>query len=143
VDLERLSREASMDWNDLGKLAADPLVTIGTATVNYPILSHLRDADAVREMTMGRVVAQTALRRDLGHFAYPFGDPTSFRRHHVRMLEQAGFKSGVSALSGVVEAEGRSNLHALPRTAWDGRHSLRVMRVLLSGRAFPAVLTGT
>ncbi len=28
-----------MDWNDLARLAADPLVTIGTATVNYPVLS--------------------------------------------------------------------------------------------------------
>jgi peptidoglycan/xylan/chitin deacetylase (PgdA/CDA1 family) len=36
VDLMALSREASMDWNDLAKLAVDPLVTIGSATVNYP-----------------------------------------------------------------------------------------------------------
>ena len=39
VDLAALSREASMDWADLAKLAADPLVTIGSATVNYPVLS--------------------------------------------------------------------------------------------------------
>ena len=37
VDLAALSREASMDWDDLAKLAADPLVTIGSATVNYPV----------------------------------------------------------------------------------------------------------
>ena len=50
------------------------------------------------------------------------------------MAEEAGFASAVSAIPGVVEAEGRTNLHALPRIAWDGRlRSLRVMRVLLSG----------
>ena len=37
VDLAALSRDASMDWDDLAKLAADPLVTIGSATVNYPV----------------------------------------------------------------------------------------------------------
>src|SRR6266550_6645950 len=37
VDLAALSRDASMDWNDLAKLAADPLVTIGSATVNYSL----------------------------------------------------------------------------------------------------------
>ena len=58
VDLAALSREASMDWDDLAKLAADPLVTIGSATVNYPVLSNLKDADAQREMTMGKAVAQ-------------------------------------------------------------------------------------
>jgi peptidoglycan/xylan/chitin deacetylase (PgdA/CDA1 family) len=139
VDLAAVSRDASMDWDDLAKLAADPLVTIGSATVNYPILSNLKDADALREMTMGRAVAQAAFHRDVRHFAYPFGDRASWRRQHVAMADEAGFVSAASAISGVVEAEGRTNLHALPRIAWDGRQrSLRAMRVILSGVTFPA-----
>jgi peptidoglycan/xylan/chitin deacetylase (PgdA/CDA1 family) len=140
VDLAALSRGASMDWGDLAKLAADPNVTIGSATVNYPVLSSLKDADALREMTMGRAVAQAAFQRDVRYFAYPFGDRAAFRRQHVTMAAEAGFASAASALSGVVQAEGRTNLHALPRIAWDGRQrSLRVMRVLLSGITFPPV----
>jgi peptidoglycan/xylan/chitin deacetylase (PgdA/CDA1 family) len=138
VDLAALSREASMDWDDIAKLAADPLVTIGSATVNYPALANLREVDALREMTMGRVVAQAALRRDVKHFAYPFGDRASFRRQHVGMAEEASFASAVSAIAGVVQTEGRTSLYALPRIAWDGRQrSLRVMRVMLSGVTFP------
>jgi peptidoglycan/xylan/chitin deacetylase (PgdA/CDA1 family) len=138
IDLAALSREASMGWEDLAQLAADPLVTFGSATVNYPILSNLKDADALREMTMGRAVAEAAFHRDVRHFAYPFGDRMAFRRHHVAMAEQAGFASAASAISGVVAAEGRTNLHALPRIAWDGRQrSLRAMRVILSGVTFP------
>jgi peptidoglycan/xylan/chitin deacetylase (PgdA/CDA1 family) len=134
VDLAALSREASMNWDDLGKLAADPLVTIGSATVNYPVLSNLKDADALREMTMGRAVAQAALQRDVRHFAYPFGDRASFRRQHVAMAAEAGFVSSASAISDVVETQGRTNLHMLPRIAWDGRQrSLRAMRVIVSG----------
>jgi len=134
VDLAALSREASMDWDDLARLAADPNVTIGSATVNYPVLSNLKEPAALREMTMGRAVAQAALQRDVKHFAYPFGDRTAFRRQHVAMAAEAGFASAASAISGVVEAEGKTNLHALPRIAWDGRQrSLRAMRVILSG----------
>jgi peptidoglycan/xylan/chitin deacetylase (PgdA/CDA1 family) len=137
VDLVALSREASLDWGDLAKLAADPLVTIGSASVNYPVLSSLKDTVALREMTMGRAVAEAAFHRDVRHFAFPFGDRASFRRQHVAMADEAGFASAVSAMSGVIEAEGRSNLYALPRLAWDGRqHSLRVMRVMLSGMTF-------
>jgi peptidoglycan/xylan/chitin deacetylase (PgdA/CDA1 family) len=143
VDLAALSREESMDWNDLTKLAADPLVTIGSATVNYPVLSNLRDADASREMTMGRAVAQAAFRRDVRHFAYPFGDRASWRRQHAAMAEEEGFASAVSAMPGVVETEGRTSLYALPRVAWDGRQrSLRIMRVMLSGIAFPRAKRG-
>src|SRR6202165_1285992 len=137
VDLAALSRDASMNWDDLTTLAADPNVTIGSATVNYPVLSNLKDAAALREMTMGRAVAQAALHRDLKHFAYPFGDRAAFRRQHIGMAAEAGFVSAASALSGVVQAEGRTNLHALPRIAWDGRQrSLRARRVLLSGITF-------
>jgi hypothetical protein len=140
VDLAALSREASMDWDDLAELAADPLVTIGSATVNYPVLSNLKDAAALREITMGKAVAQAAFERDVRHFAYPFGDRGAFRRQHVVMVEEAGFVSAASAISGIVEAEGRTNLHALPRIAWDGRRrSLRAMRVILSGITFPPV----
>jgi peptidoglycan/xylan/chitin deacetylase (PgdA/CDA1 family) len=139
VDLVALSREASIGWDDLAKLAADPLVTIGSATVNYPILSTLKDVVALREITMGRAVAEAAFRREVRHFAYPFGDRTSWRRKHAAIAAEAGVASAVSAISGVVEAEGRTDLHALPRIAWDGRQrSLRVMRVMLSGIPFAA-----
>jgi hypothetical protein len=138
VDLAALTRRVSMDWDDLARLAADPLVTIGSGTVNYPVLSNLKDAAALREMTMGRAVAHTAFHRDIRHFAYPFGDRASWRRRHIAMAEEAGFTSAASAISGVVETEGRTNLHALPRISWDGRQrSLRAMRVILSGITFP------
>jgi peptidoglycan/xylan/chitin deacetylase (PgdA/CDA1 family) len=136
VDLPALTREASMDWGDLGRLAADPLVTIGSATVNYPMLSNLKDADALREMTMGRAVAQAALHRDIGHFAYPFGDRASWLRPHGAMAAQSGFASAVTTIPGFVKPAGRTDLHALPRFAWDGqRGSLRAMRAVLSGAA--------
>jgi peptidoglycan/xylan/chitin deacetylase (PgdA/CDA1 family) len=138
VDLAGLSRNASMDWDDLAKLAADPLVTIGSATVNYFALANLKEADARREMTMGKAVAETALRRPIGHFAYPFGDQKSWRRAHAAMAQEAGFASAVSTIPGVVEAKGYTNLQALPRIAWDGRQgSLRMLRVTLSGIMFP------
>jgi hypothetical protein len=56
------------------------------------------------------------------------------------MGQEAGFASAVSTMPGVVEARGNTNLHALPRIAWDGRQgSLRMMRVMLSGIMFPRV----
>jgi peptidoglycan/xylan/chitin deacetylase (PgdA/CDA1 family) len=134
VDLATLSRRSSMDWNDLEKLFADPNVTIGSATVNYPILSHLKDGAVLREMTMGKAVMQAAFHREIKHFAYPFCDRNSFRRQHLTLAADAGFASAVSMMSGIVETEGRSDLYALPRIAWDGRQrSLRVMRAMLSG----------
>ncbi len=140
VDLSAVSREASMDWADLAKLAADPLVTIGSATVNYGALANMKDTAAAREMAMGKAVAEAAFHREIRHLAFPFGDRASFKRAHVVMAEEAGFASAVSTIPGIVDVEGRTNLHALPRISWDGRvRSLRMMRVLVSGASFAPV----
>jgi peptidoglycan/xylan/chitin deacetylase (PgdA/CDA1 family) len=137
VDLAGLTRSSSMDWDDLQKLAADPNVTFGSTTVNYPVLANLKDADAQREMAMGKAVMEAAFRRDIGHFAYPFGDRDSWRQQHVAMAQETGYTSAVTALPGIVETRGRSNLYVLPRVAWDGRQrSLRMMRVILTGAFF-------
>lgn len=138
IDLAALSREASLDWRDLATLAADPLVTLGGATVNFPVLSNMKDAAALREITMGRAVVEAALQRDIRHFAYPFGDRTSWQRRHMAMAEEAGFVSAVSAIPDVIEPAGHTPLLALPRISWDGRqNSLRALRVMLSGARFP------
>ena len=138
VDLAALTRDQALDWSDLAKLTADPKVTIGSGTVNYPVLANLKDTEAWREITMGRAVLESALHRPVRHLAFPFGDSDCFRRSHVVMAEEAGFVSAASTIAGVVQAEGRSNLHALPRIAWDGRsRSLRALRVLMSGAMFP------
>jgi peptidoglycan/xylan/chitin deacetylase (PgdA/CDA1 family) len=136
IDLAALSREASLDWRDLEALAADPLVTFGGATVNFSVLSNMKEAAALREMTMGKAVIEAALRRDVRHFAYPFGDRKSWQRKHMAMAEEAGFVSAVSTVPGVIEPAGHTPLLALPRMTWDGRlRSMRAMRVVLAGAA--------
>ena len=130
VDLAALSRSASMDWDDLAKLAADPLVTIGSATVNYPALSNLKEADAQREMTMGKAVAETALRRAVRHFAYPFGDRQSWRREHVVMaaggrLRQRGIDDPGRRRGEGIYQSARAAADRLGRTAALAAHDAR------------------
>jgi len=134
VDLAAVTREAVMNWDDVNRLAADPKVTIGSATVNYPRLANLPDAGARKEIEMGRAVLQAALGRDAPHFAFPYGERGSFGPQHLRMAAEAGFASAVTAVPGVIGAAGAVDPLALPRIAWDGRRtSLRDLRVMLSG----------
>ncbi|WP_346294678.1 polysaccharide deacetylase family protein [Rhodopseudomonas sp. P1] len=133
VDLAAVTREAVMDWDEIGRLAIDPKVTIGSATVNYPVLANLPDAAAQKEIAMGRAVLQAALGRDASHFAYPFGERNSFGPQHVAMAKEAGVAGAMTSIPGVIGA-GPIDPLALPRIAWDGRErSLRDLRVILSG----------
>ncbi len=134
VDIEAASRGAAMSWQDLATLARDPQAIIGSATVHYPNLARTKGTTALREMTMGRTVIETALNGPCRHFAYPFGGRESFGPREMMLVREAGFASAVSTVPGVIRSDGTSDLMALPRISWDGRRrSLRALRVLLSG----------
>lgn len=133
VDLAAVTRNAVMDWDELGRLAADPKVTIGSATENYPVLANLPEMVARKEVEKGRSVLQAALGRDVRHFAFPFGDRRSFGAAHTAMVKQAGFAGAMTSIPGVI-GSGPVDPLALPRIAWDGRQSsLAGLRVILSG----------
>ncbi len=137
VDVAGLTREAVMTWEELSRLAADPKVTIGSATVNYPRLANVSDAAAQREIAMSRAVLHAALGHEASHFAYPYGERGSFTRRDEQLVAQAGYVSAMTSIPGMI-GPGAAPL-MLPRIAWDGRRrSLRGLRVLLSG-----VMSGT
>lgn len=134
VDINAAAHDIAMTWQDLVKLARDPQATIGSATVSYPNLARTKGTSALREMTMGRTVLETALDGPCRHFAYPFGEADCFGPREMMLAREAGFTSAVSAWPGVVRSDGLSDLMALPRIAWDGRRtSIRALRVVLSG----------
>ncbi len=132
VDLAALSRAATMTWDDVATFADHPLATVGSSTLNYPILANLDDAAARREVAMGQAVAEAALPASPRHFAFPFGDKTAFGARDIAVVKEQGFASAVTSVPGV--AKPGADLHTLPRLAWDGRRSsLRVLRVMISG----------
>jgi peptidoglycan/xylan/chitin deacetylase (PgdA/CDA1 family) len=134
VDLKAVSQDAVMTWPELGELSADPLATIGSATLNYPVLSRTLNDVAERELKMGRAVVEAAIGRKAPHVAYPYGDNPAFGRRHMLIASQLDFTSAVTAEPGVITATEQTGIMAMPRISWDGRRrSLRVMRVILSG----------
>lgn len=133
VDLAAVSRDFAMTWDDVVELAADPLVTIGTATVHLPALSTLNSAEAAREIRMGRAVAEAATSRSLPHFAYPF-DAAGYGRREIGLAGDAGLATAVTTTPGVILRGQQVDPLALPRITIDGRiPSLRALRAQLLG----------
>jgi peptidoglycan/xylan/chitin deacetylase (PgdA/CDA1 family) len=137
VSLEKLCRDLSMNWDEVRKLAADPLVTIGGHTVNHFALIKLDEARAREEIDAGA----RAIERELGarprHFAYPYGDPGSAGPRDFKIAESLGFTSAVTTRKGMLTAKHRDHLFALPRVALNGDfQSLRYVDAFLSGAPF-------
>jgi peptidoglycan/xylan/chitin deacetylase (PgdA/CDA1 family) len=125
-----------MDWNELAKLASDPLVTIGAHTVNHVMLAKVPERMARSEMQMSRSVIEASLGKRPDHLSYPVGDRTSAGPREFKIAEELGFKTAVTTRPGVLFPEHRDHLMALPRISLNGEHQqLRYVRVLLSGAA--------
>src|SRR5260370_41724999 len=102
VDIAAFCQELCMSWEDLSRLAADPLVTIGAHTVNHVMLAKTPERQARAEMAMSRsgIEASLALRPD--HLSYPVGDATSAGPRGVRSAAALGFKTAGTTRPGVV-----------------------------------------
>jgi peptidoglycan/xylan/chitin deacetylase (PgdA/CDA1 family) len=136
VDIAAFCDELCMNWEELARLAEDPLVTIGAHTVNHVMLAKVPEAMARSEMQMSRAVIEAALGTRPEHLSYPVGDPTSAGPREFRIAAELGFKTGTTTRPGVLFPEHRDHLLALPRISLNGEHQqMRYVQVLLSGAA--------
>lgn len=136
VDIASFCDELCMTWDEIGKIAADPLVTIGSHTVNHVMLAKAPEQAVRSEMQMSCSVIEASLGVRPEHFAYPVGDPTSAGPREFRIAAEIGFKTAVTTRPGVLFPAHREHLMALPRISLNGEHQqLRYVRVLLSGAA--------
>jgi peptidoglycan/xylan/chitin deacetylase (PgdA/CDA1 family) len=139
VDIAAFCEDLCMSWEDLGRLAADPLVTIGAHTVNHVMLAKTPERQARAEMAMGRSVIEASLGVRPDHLSYPVGDSTSAGPREFRIAAELGFKTAVTTRPGVLFAEHGDHLTALPRISLNGEHQRpRYVPVLLSGAATAA-----
>jgi peptidoglycan/xylan/chitin deacetylase (PgdA/CDA1 family) len=136
VDMLEFCQTLCMGWDELARLAADPLVTIGAHTVNHVMLAKVPARQARSEADMSRAVIEASLGVRPQHFAYPVGDPVAAGSPEFRTLSELGFKTAVTTRPGVLFAEHRHHLTALPRISLNGEYQqLRYVRVLMSGAA--------
>ena len=105
VDIAAFCEELCMNWEELGRLAADPLVTIGAHTVNHVMLAKTPERQARSEMAMSRSVIEASLGVRPDHLSYPVGDPTSAGPREFRIAAELGFKTAVTTRPGVLFPE--------------------------------------
>ncbi|MBI3436452.1 MAG: polysaccharide deacetylase family protein [Proteobacteria bacterium] len=136
VVIEALCEDLCMTWEEIAEIADDPLVTIGAHTVNHFILHKASEKLARAEMQMGRAVIEAALGVRAEHFAYPVGDRSAAGPREFAIARELGYKTAVTTRPGMLFAEHRECLTALPRLSLNGEYQrMRYARVLLSGAA--------
>jgi peptidoglycan/xylan/chitin deacetylase (PgdA/CDA1 family) len=115
VSDEALISEQFVSWDELRKLAADPLITIGGHTVTHASLSELDDGRAMAEIDDARQRLATQLDVAVCHFAYPYGESSNCGPREFALVARAGFVTGVTLRIGNIFPQHRDHLMCLPR----------------------------
>jgi peptidoglycan/xylan/chitin deacetylase (PgdA/CDA1 family) len=121
-----------LTWDDVRRLAQDPLITIGSHTMTHPHLPTLTDAEAHREIAESRNIIQSQLNAPVDFFCYPSGN---FGLREMQLVKAAGYAAAVSV------APGRNRDFATPfslrRTEITDRDGAWEFRAKLSGAFDP------
>lgn len=140
VDMQAMTRELIVNWDEIRGLAADPLVTVGAHTKGHYALAKLSPEKAREEM----VGSADRLEQELGlrplHFSYPYGDATSAGPREFALARDAGFATAVTTRKGMLFPAHLRHRRALPRVSLNGEYqSLTYTALYLSGAPFALV----
>lgn len=135
-----LAREM-MNWSEVRRLAAHPLVTLGGHTHDHAALAQMTEADARAEILRGldRIEAETGCRPTV--FAYPYGFEAAAGPREAAIARDLGLALAVTTVPGLLEPE--ADPHALPRISLNGHFQSRsALDALLSGVPVKALEAG-
>ena len=138
-----LTSSLCLDWRELAQLARHELVTIGAHSATHARLAKLDAGACAREMADSRAAIAREIGVDARHFCYPVGDATSAGKREFHLARDLGFASAVTTRPGMIFAEHRDHLRALPRLSINGRHqTLDEVDILLTGAPFALMNRG-
>jgi peptidoglycan/xylan/chitin deacetylase (PgdA/CDA1 family) len=96
--------ERMLTREELARLAADPLVTIGAHTVTHPVLARLSEEDAVREIEDSRVALAEIIGYEPAFLAYPNGQPGDFTPAIAGHLRSANWRGALTTVDEAARA---------------------------------------
>lgn len=106
---------ATLSWPMLREMQDSGLLTVGSHTVNHPMLGGL-DADGVQaELSASRARLEEMLDAPVDYLAYPFGQQWEIGPHSAPAAERAGYKAAFTTDARSPEAADAERLFVLPR----------------------------
>ncbi len=135
IDCGALVRGEGLTIEQLRRLAASPLVTIGAHGARHIRLACASAAEVEQEMVAGRRLLEDILQREVRHFAYPFG---ACGKREAQIARSVGFRTAVTTQRGTLFPEHLDHLYALPREPILSKDTASSLRCKIDGayRAF-------
>jgi hypothetical protein len=133
IDSGALAQREALSNEQLRRLAASPLVTIGAHSERHINLARVSVAEAQQEMISSRRSLEHIVDREVVHFAYPFGNANACGQREAQLARAAGFRTAVTTRHGTLFPQHRDHPFALPREALRADESAVSLRCKIAG----------
>lgn len=115
-NLESYIKKEALNWDEIGTLSKDPLVTIGCHTVNHLALKTLSEEEIIEEVIKSKNELQQKIGQEINHFAYPYGTSNEVREREINILNSLNvFKTSTTTRTGNVFSSHKDFKNSLPR----------------------------
>ena len=120
VDTYKKTDELMLSWKEIERLSRDPLVTIGAHGISHSVLSKLLEPAAKYEIIESKKRIESHIKREVKHFAYPFGTRKEIGEREFKIVKECGFKTSTTTRQGNIYFAHRDHMECLPRAIISG-----------------------
>lgn len=120
IDERAMHWKHAISWDMLEELAGDPIIEIGSHTVNHPRVSSLTPEAAFSELFDSKTRLEERLGSGVPFFAFPYGRAADCSERDFSIARKAGYAGVATTRKGIVRH--RAQPYALPRNTLNGAH---------------------
>ncbi len=120
IDIDELTRNAVVDWEELKDVSRNRLCTIGAHGVDHLSLAKLGEDAMKVDLQCGAETLERRLGCKPQHLAFPFGQRKAAAAREFDAAAQLGFKTAVTTRPGMIFPDHANHLTGLPRVSVNG-----------------------
>ncbi len=136
-DIDALSKNLIMSWEELRELNKEPLITLAAHTKSHFAIARLSEEEAAEQIQTGMDILEKELGEKATHFSFPYGSNCAANRRDFELVKKFGFKTAVTTRKAVLYKEHKDHMMALPRVSLNGEYQhQRYIKTFLSGLPF-------
>jgi len=96
ITLNYLDKKGHLNFEQLEILSKESLCTLGAHSLTHPVLRTMRNSR--EEIVQSKQILENVLKKEVLHFAYPYGGPTAVSIKNIIETKNAGYLSAVSTV---------------------------------------------
>lgn len=115
IDIFGKTKQQVLNWEQIRQLNKDPLVTIGSHSVNHYVFRRLGDETLKQEILESKERIESNINGEVKHFSYPHRARDEVEGREFKIVKKCGFLTATTGRAANIFTGHKHHLESLPR----------------------------